>query len=278
LFEKKRNLMNQDPIKTKSVSVPGIGFGTYKLTGHEAIDAVEFALGVGYRHIDTARFYDNEIEIGRAVKNSGLTRESVFITTKIFPNDFRRLEEATEDSLRKLKSDYVDLLLLHWPSDDESNKIAVDALNEVVNKGLTKSIGVSNFNIEKLSKAIARAPIICNQVEYHPYISQEKMLAFLKEHNMIMTAYSPLAKGKVVKDWIIMELAGNYDKTVSQVVIRWLYQQGNIAVIPKASSKERINENFDIFDFELLDEDMRIISGLSMNHRITNPGWSPIWD
>jgi 2,5-diketo-D-gluconate reductase B len=270
--------MDQDPIKTKSAEVPDIGFGTYKLTGPQAIIAVEYALGVGYRHIDTARFYENEAEIGKAVKNSSLARESVFITTKIFPNDFRRLVKATEESLQNLKMDYVDLLLLHWPSDDESNKIAVDSLNEVLNKGLTKSIGVSNFNIDKLSKAMERAPIICNQVEYHPYISQEKMLAFLNEHNLLLTAYSPLAKGKVVRDWIIMELAGNYGKTVSQVVIRWLLQQGNIAVIPKATSKERIKENFDIYDFELIDEDMRIISGLSTNHRITNPAWSPIWD
>jgi 2,5-diketo-D-gluconate reductase B len=270
--------MVQDKITLKSLTVPSIGFGTYKLTGHEAIKAVEYAIGIGYRHIDTAQFYNNEEEVGKAVRNSGIGRNNLFITTKIFPSEFRNLIKATEESLRRFKMDQVDLLLLHWPADDETNKIAVDLLNEAMNKGYTKSVGVSNFNIKKLSEAMAQAPIVCNQVEYHPYISQQKMLTYLKEHQMFLTAYSPLAKGKVIKDETLSDLAVKYNRTNSQIVLRWLLQQGDIAVIPKASSNNRIKENLNIFEFELSDEDIMVISSLNDDHRITNSAWSPQWD
>ena len=270
--------MVQDTIITKSVSVPCVGFGTYKLTGETCRKAVEEALQFGYRHIDTAQFYKNEEEIGKAVRNSGLSRDKVFITTKIFPTDFNRMIPAVEDSLMRLKMDRVDLLLLHWPSDDRTNSIAIDGLNEALKKGYTKSIGVSNFNIEKLKIALKQAPIICNQVEYHPYIAQQKLLTFMKNNCMFMTAYSPLAKGKVFNDTFLGELARKYNRTVGQVVLRWLLQQGDISVIPKASSAERIKENLNIFDFELSNEDMNKISGLSGDQRITNSAWSPVWD
>ena len=270
--------MALDKIITKKVTVPTVGFGTYKLTGQACLKAVDEALQVGYRHIDTAQFYNNEDEVGLAVKNSGLFRGNIFITTKVFPTDFNRILEVTKESLKKLKTDYVDLLLLHWPSDDKTNRIAIDGLNDALNKGYAKSIGVSNFNIEKLSIAMEHAPVVCNQVEYHPYISQEKLLTFMKAHGLIMTAYSPLAKGRVIKEGILLELAAKHNKSISQVVLRWLLQQGNISVIPKASSFERIKENLNIFDFGLSDKDMEVISDLSGDHRITNSVWSPKWD
>jgi 2,5-diketo-D-gluconate reductase B len=270
--------MVPDKIITKSVTVPTVGFGTYKLTGEACLKAVDEALQVGYRHIDTAQFYKNEDEVGLAVKNSGIFRGNIFITTKVFPTDFNRIIKVMEGSLKKLKTDYVDLLLLHWPSDDKTNRIAIDGLNDALNKGYAKSIGVSNFNIEKLSMALERAPVVCNQVEYHPYISQEKLLKFMKDHGLFMTAYSPLAKGRVIREGILLELAAKHNKTVSQVVLRWLLQQGNISVIPKASSLERIKENLNVFDFGLSDKDMEVISGLNGEHRITNSIWSPKWD
>jgi len=270
--------MVSDKITTKSVEVPAIGFGTYRLTGREAIKSIDDALQIGYSHIDTAQVYENEAEVGTAIQNSGISRAEIFITTKVFPTNFKRLIKAVEESLKKLKTDHVDLLLLHWPSDDEANKQAVDFLNEALNKGYTKSIGVSNFNLDQLSKAIAQAPVICNQVEYHPYISQQNMLTYLRENNMFLTAYSPLAKGKVIKDATLQELAVKYKRTTSQVALRWLIQQGDIAVIPKASSTERIKENLNIFDFALSDEDMNVIFNLSNNHRITDPAWAPKWD
>ena len=270
--------MVSDKIKTQSVEVPTIGFGTYRLTGSEGIKAIENALQIGYRHFDTAQVYDNEVEVGIAIKNSGINRSEIFITTKVFPPNFTRLITAVEESLKKLKTDHVDLLLLHWPSEDETNMRGIDYLNEAIKKGYTKSIGVSNFNLDQIFKAVAQAPIICNQVEYHPYISQQKMLTYLRKENMFLSAYSPLAKGKVLKDAILQELAFKYKRTTSQVTLRWLIQQGDIAVIPKASSAERIKENLNIFDFALSEEDMGVIYSLSDNHRITNPAWAPKWD
>jgi diketogulonate reductase-like aldo/keto reductase len=270
--------MALEVIISKTINVPCVGFGTYKLTGETCIKVVEEALQFGYRHIDTAQYYNNEEAIGTAVKNSSLDRDKVFITTKIFPTDFSRMIPAVEDSLRRLQMDRVDLLLLHWPSDDKTNSIAIEGLNQALNKGYTKSIGVSNFNIEKLKKALKEAPIICNQVEYHPYIAQQKLLTFMKKNVMFMTAYSPLAKGRVFKDAVLENLARKYNRTIGQVVLRWLLQQGDISVIPKASSAEKIKENLNIFDFVLASEDMKVISCLSGDNRITNSKWSPEWD
>jgi 2,5-diketo-D-gluconate reductase B len=263
-------------IQKKTIKVPVVGLGTYKLKGQQGTKAVDYALQIGYRHIDTAQFYDNEEEVGNAVRSSGIDRNDVFITTKVFPQDFKRLVKATEASLRKLKSDYVDLLLLHWPADENSNKIAVDSLNEVLGKGYAKNVGVSNFSTGQLSKAMEVAPVVTNQVEYHPYLSQEKMLSFLKKHDMFLTAYSPLALGKVATDSKLKGLARIYNKSVCQVVLRWLLQLGDVCVIPKSSSFERIEENLDIFDFSLSDEDMKTISGMSNGHRFTNSAWSPL--
>jgi 2,5-diketo-D-gluconate reductase B len=255
--------MSTDTIIKRSITIPKVGIGTYQLTGSDGQKSIENALQIGYRHIDTAQFYRNEEEVGNAIWNSGIGRENVFLTTKIWPSDFHRLIEAVENSLRKLKTGYLDLLLLHWPSDDEANKKAVDNLNKTLSKGYSKSIGVSNFNISQLDAAIARAPVICNQVEYHPFLSQQKMLTHIKEQDMFLTAYSPLALGKVAKNTLLMEIARRYKKTASQVTLRWLIQQGDVAVIPKASSAERRKQNLDIFDFELSKEDMAAIFTLS---------------
>jgi len=261
-----------------SVSIPKVGLGTYKLTGYEGIKSIEDALQIGYRHIDTAQVYNNEQETGKAVRNSKIGREKIFITTKVWPSDFNNLLSIVEESLSKLKTDYVDLLLLHWPSDEESNKIGVEYLNAALHKGYTKSVGVSNFNLDQLAIALAQAPIICNQVEYHPFLSQQKMLTYLRQQNMFLTAYSPLALGKVVKDETLQQIAKKYKKTSSQVALRWLIQQGDIAVIPKASSSERRKENLNIFDFELAPNDMMAIFELDKSHRLGNPSWAPKWD
>ena len=172
--------MSQDFITIGSIKIPKLGFGTYQLTGGEGIKSIEEALALGYRHIDTAQSYHNEEEVGKAIMSSGVKREQLFITTKVWPSDFKRLLPAVTESLKKLNVDFVDLLLLHWPSDDESNKTAIKHLNEALHKGFTRSIGVSNFNLKQLSYALSQAPVICNQVEYHPFLSQRKMLEFLE--------------------------------------------------------------------------------------------------
>jgi 2,5-diketo-D-gluconate reductase B len=262
---------------TATVKIPTVGLGTYQLTGNDGIKSIEDALQIGYRHIDTAQSYGNEEEVGKAIKNSGVNRNDIFITTKVMPADFKRLTTTVENSLKKLQTDYADLILLHWPSDDEANKKGLELLNNVLQKGYTKSIGVSNFNVDQLSKAVEQAPVICNQVEYHPYLSQKAMLAYLKEHSMFLTAYSPLAIGKVFKDVKLQAIAEKYKKSISQIVLRWLVQQEDIVVIPKASTKERRIDNLNIFDFELSTEDMNTIFK-SKKARLVDPAWAPKWD
>lgn len=270
--------MTSDTITKKSMTIPKIGLGTYKITGNEGMKSIQNALEIGYRHIDTARMYENEGEVGQAIQNSSVDRESVFITTKIWPSDFRQLIAKTEDSLKQLKTDRIDLLLLHWPSDTESNKIGTDLLHEAWEKGYAKNIGVSNFNIDQLKQARSQAAIVCNQVEYQPYLSQEKMLDYLRSEDMFLTAYRPLAMGKVMDDQVLLEIASNHNKTISQVVLRWLIQQDDIVMIPKSFSAERQKENLHVFDFELSAEEMNRIFKLSRNERLTNPEQAPKWD
>jgi 2,5-diketo-D-gluconate reductase B len=270
--------MASDTITINSINIPKVGFGTYKLTGTDGQKAIEEALQMGYRHIDTAQMYKNEEEVGKAIANSGISRDEIFITTKIWPTDFGNVVAAVEDSLRKLKVDRVDLLLLHWPSDDESNKMATAALDDVLKNEYSRSVGVSNFNLDQLEKARLAAPIICNQVEYHPYLSQKKMLFYLHEYKMFLTAYRPLAIGKVAKDEILITIGRKHNKSAGQVALRWMVQQEDVAVIPKASSKKHIAGNLHIFDFELDAEDMTAIFALARNERITEPQLGAKWD
>jgi 2,5-diketo-D-gluconate reductase B len=270
--------MNDETISIRSLNVPKVGFGTYKLTGSDGAKAIEEALQTGYRHIDTAQEYENEAEVCKAIQNSGISRDKIFITTKIWPSNFKTLVSNTEESLKKLGTDHVDLLLLHWPADDEANKAGLDHLKAALDKGYTRSIGVSNFNMDQLGKAIAQAPVVCNQLEYHPFISQDKQIALLKEHDMFLTAYRPLAMGEVVKNIILKEIAARYKKSPAQIALRWLVQQGDIAAIPKASSPERMKENLHIFDFELTQADIDAIFKLHKGLRLTDPDWAPRWD
>jgi 2,5-diketo-D-gluconate reductase B len=270
--------MDTETIPIRSLNVPKVGFGTYKLTGSSGAKSIEDALRIGYRHIDTAQMYENEEEVGKAIKASGIDRDKIFITTKVWPSHFKTLVHHVEDSLKKLGTGHVDLLLLHWPSDEQANKTGLHHLNEALHKGYTKSIGVSNFTVPQLTQAVSQAPLVCNQLEYHPFLSQQKEIRFLKSHQMFLTAYRPLAMGEVAKNTTLQDIAAAYKKTPSQVALRWLVQQGDIAVIPKASSTERITENLDIFDFELSAEDMERIFALEKDKRMTDPGWAPKWD
>jgi 2,5-diketo-D-gluconate reductase B len=277
-FGAKHRLMSLDTITINSINIPRIGFGTYKLTGADGQKAIEEALAIGYRHLDTARMYKNEEEVGKAIANSGIAREDIFITTKVWPTEFSNVVAAAEDSLRKLKVDRVDLLLLHWPSDPESNKTAVAALNDIVRNGYARSVGVSNFNIEQLELARPEAPIICNQVEYHPYLSQAKLLAYLREYDMFLAAYRPLAIGKVATDETLLAIGDKYKKSAGQVTLRWMMQQDSVVALPKSSHKDRIIENLDIFDFELSEEEMTAINALARHERVTEQQLGAKWD
>ena len=270
--------MSSQFIDKKNIHIPKIGLGTYKMTGKEGQDAIQNAIEVGYRHIDTARMYENETEVGQAIKNSSVDRSNIFITTKIWPTDFDLVVQKTEDSLRQLKTDHVDLLLLHWPSTDEMNDRAADSLNELLHKQYAKAVGVSNFNIEQVGNALQRAPIVCNQVEYHPHLSQEKLLNFLYDNDLFLTAYRPLMMGKIMDDAQLLSLAKEHDKTVSQIVLRWMMQQKDIAVIPKSSNSGRQIENLNVFDFELSKAEMQLIHQLNCGERTTDPEMAPVWD
>lgn len=250
-------------IQKQQVPVPGLG--TYQLTGKEGEQTIAHAIALGYRHIDSAHYYRNEEAVGNATKKSGVERTQFFITTKVWPTDFtaKKFIPSVEESLRKLKSDYIDLLLLHWPGEDDANERGVDCLLDCLHKKYTRLIGVSNFNITQLEKARRHAPIFCNQVEYHPYINQREMLNYVQKHDLLMTAYTPLARGKVSKDKTLISLAEKYGKTSTQIALRWLVQQKNVCPIPKGGSEKHLLENLQLFDFQLSDDDMQTIYALN---------------
>lgn len=270
----------QKHIKIGKEKIPALGFGTFRLGGQDCLDGAADALDIGYRHLDTAQMYKNEEFVGEAIERSGIQRDEIFLTTKVTPDNMAKEKfiPSVEESLKKLRTDHVDLLLIHWPSHDEANKEAIHELTLAKEKGYARLIGVSNFTLRQLKSAKELAEISCNQVEYHPYLGQEKILSFIHENNMFLTAYSPLGVGKILKDEIIISLSEKYGHSPAQIVLRWHIQQENVAAIPKASDRKHRKDNFEIFDFELSDDDMQTIFDLDQKNRIVNPPWSPEWD
>ncbi|MDX1655571.1 MAG: aldo/keto reductase, partial [Candidatus Competibacteraceae bacterium] len=210
-------------------------------------------------------------------------REDVFLTTKVWMDKvgYDQTKRSTEESLGKLKTDYVDLLLIHWPSDEAPLEETLEAMAALRQEGRARFIGVSNFNVALLKKTVEelKADMLCNQVEYHPYLSQQPVLDYLRAHDMFLTAYSPIARGKTAKDDTLKAIGDQYGKSPVQVALRWLIQQDRVAAIPKASSREHCRANFEIFDFELSDEQMGRISALARpDGRLIDPSWAPRWD
>jgi len=269
-----------ETIEVQGTSVPLLGFGTWQIEGSDATEAVRDALEIGYRQIDTARIYGNEAEVGAGIAGSGVDRADIFLTTKIFKGDFapEALREAAEDSLRSLKTDYVDLLLLHWPDDSvplEQTLAAMVALREA---GKIRQLGVSNFPTALLGEALQHAPVFCDQVEYHPFLEQERLLDLARERDVLVTAYSPLAHGRVPHDGTLSEIGEAHGKTAGQVALRWLLDQPGVSPIPKASSHERRLENFQVFDFELSEEERARIDALPKDDRQIDPDFGPDWE
>ncbi|NHK29357.1 aldo/keto reductase [Parvularcula flava] len=262
--------------------IPRLGFGTWKLKGDDAIDAVKIALDTGYRHIDTAAIYENEKEVGLALKEGGVAREDIFLTTKIWNDDIERsrIADAADRSLDHLGTDYVDLLLLHWPMTSRPIADQVQELAEVKKAGKARAIGISNYNASQLTEALDACPdLACLQAEYHPELDQDPILNVVRNADMLFTAYSPLGRGDSLKHQVVKDIAEAHGKAPGQVVLRWMIQQPNVAAIPKATSREHIEENFDIFDFELTDEEMKKIFALvEPDGRIIDPDWAPQWD
>jgi len=267
-------------ITVRGTAVPRLGFGTWQITGPDAEEAVRDALEIGYRQIDTARAYDNEREVGAGLAASGVPREEIFLTTKIWLDDFEpaRLKRAAEDSLRALGTEYLDLLLLHWPSRDVPMERSLQAMDELREAGRIRQLGVSNFPAGMLARALEVAPVFCDQVEYHPFLGQERLLGLVRERDVLLTAYSPLAHGRVPADPTLTEIGEAHGKTAGQVALRWLLDQPLVSPIPKASSHERRVENFDVLDFALSDEERARIDALPKDRRGANPEFAPDWD
>lgn len=270
-------------ITLKNSKIPSLGLGTWKLEGKACVESVANAIDIGYRHIDTAQIYMNEHEVGEAIAATGIARNQLFITTKVWVDNVapEALKDSVEESLKKLKTDYVDMLLLHWPVNAIPLHKQIRALQAVQDWGMTKLIGVSNYPVALLQKIIddTDAEITNNQVEYHPYLSQASLISFMRRHNMALTAYCPLARGTINTDPVILEIAAKHGKTASQVGLRWLIQQDQVMAIPKASGLQHLRDNFNIFDFALSSEDMaRIFALANPKGRLVNPDWGPEWD
>jgi diketogulonate reductase-like aldo/keto reductase len=256
-------------------SIPAIGFGTSPMTGGMSADTVLTALKAGYRHIDTGRKYGTEGAVGEAMRASGLKRDDVFVVTKVShenlrPADFAR---SVDESLKALKLDTIDLLMIHWPNPEIPLDIAMPSLAKAKREGLARHIGVANFNTTLLDQAVKLCdePLSVLQAEYHPYLDQTKLLAGVRRHGLVFVAHCPLARGRLFADPVLLDIAKTRDRSVAQVALRWLIQQ-NVVPIPFSSKPERIADNFNVFDFALTDDEMKRIAALKRpNGRIANP-------
>lgn len=262
--------------------IPALGFGTYPLLGDEAVRAVSMALELGFRHIDSAQMYGNETQVGRAIASSGIPRGELFIVTKVDPSNLGvgRFAGSVARSVEELGT-VPDLLLIHWPPADSPIDGPVERLIEEQRKGMARLIGVSNFNTAMMRRAqdLAKGALICNQVEFHPLLDQARLLATARELGMVLTAYSPLARGKAMETAAVREIARRYGCPASAVVLRWIIQQG-VAAIPMTSKRINAEANLAALDINLSDEEMAAISVLNMQHeRVINPSWmAGRWD
>ncbi len=269
-------------IDVGSERIPALGFGTFQLHGQNCVDAVKDAISIGYRHIDTAGMYHNETETGEGIKASDIARNELFVTTKLWTDSLApdAVRKTTEHSLQQLQTDYLDLLLIHWPSSSVPLEDTLGAMHRLREEGKVRFLGVSNFTIAWLKEVDKTGiPVITNQVECHVLLSQEKLLNYMREKSMFLTAYSPLAKGRLVNHPVLDDIGRKHGKTSTQVALRWLIQQDDVAAIPKASDQEKRRKNMAIFDFELDSEDLEKIDALEKNRRFVDfPGLSPEWD
>jgi 2,5-diketo-D-gluconate reductase A len=253
-------------------TIPQLGFGVFLIPPAETARAVRTALEAGYCHVDTAQMYRNEAEVARGIADAGMDREQVFITTKV-DNNRHGLEESrksVEESLRRLGSDYVDLLLIHWPQPSRDEYVETwDGLVRCREQGKAVSVGVSNFQVphlERIAEATGVVPAI-NQIELHPKLGQPRLQDYHREHGIATEAWSPIARGAVLDEPVVTSIASTYGKTAAQVVLRWHLQRGNV-VFPKSVTPSRIAENIDIFDFELADDDLTAIDAMDAGERL----------
>lgn len=273
-----------DSTASHPFTMPMLGTGTFRLKDQAAFDAVLMALEEGSRHLDTAQIYGNEAAVGEAIKASGVPRSELFITTKVWTENLaaNRFEASVSDSLTALQTQYVDLLLIHWPLKDEHVPMAdyLMSLKTMLDKGFTRRIGVSNFTNAQLSQAIeilGEGVIFTNQVEVHPYLVNAKVTEFCKQHNILVTGYMPFAYGAVLQDELITQIAKKHGVTTAQTILAWLRQQG-FATIPSSTKREHVRSNLAAAKLMLSAAEIEAISGLDRNHRVANPDFAPHWD
>jgi 2,5-diketo-D-gluconate reductase B len=271
-----------DYLQTQGIRLPRLGLGTYRMQGDVCRAAVESALGLGYRHIDTAEMYGNEDAIGAAIAASDIKRGDLHVTTKVWnenlaPDAIRR---AFDTSLKKLKLDHVDLYLVHWPAKNMNLPAMFETLLKLKQEGRTRAIGVANFNVGLLKTVVEeiKAPIACNQIEYHVMLDQTPVRKYLAAKSIPLVAYCPLAQGRAASDETLMAVGRKHNASAAQVALKWLLDQDGVAAIPKASRAESQQANLDALKLTLDDEDRKAIASLPKNQRLVNPGFAPAWD
>lgn len=259
---------NQESVKLNNGNyIPSIGFGTSLITGDECVKVIKMAIDTGYRHIDTASVYKNEIEIGNAIKMSNINREELFITSKVWKNSmgYENTLKSLNNTLKNLDLEYVDLFLIHWPKNND-NKLNIEtwkALEKIYKEGKAKNIGVSNFLKKHLEVILDNSDIIpaVNQIEFHPGLIREETIEFCKKNNIVVEAWAPLGKGKMLNNEALINIAGKYNKSVAQLCLKWCLQN-EVIPLPKSEKEERMRQNLDLFDFEISKEDMDTINNM----------------
>src|SRR5437660_2246215 len=269
-------------LKTQGISLPRLGLGTYRLQGDGCRAAVESALGLGYRHIDTAEMYANEEAIGAAIAASGVARKDLHVTTKVWNENLApaAMRRAFDNSLKKLRIDQVDLYLVHWPAPNMNLPVMFETLMKLKEEGRTRAIGVANFNVALLRTVVEeiKAPIACNQIEYHVMLDQTRIRQYLAAKSIPLVAYCPLAQGRAASDETLVAIGREHGSTAAQVALKWLLDQDGVAAIPKASRAESQQANLDALKLKLDDEDREAIAALPKDKRFVNPGFAPAWD
>jgi diketogulonate reductase-like aldo/keto reductase len=264
--------------------IPSLGYGTYGMQRNDMLRMIPHVLRAGFRHIDTAQMYGNEAEVGEGWVASGVSRQEIFITTKVWVANYHaaRFERSVDESLYELRTDYIDLLLLHWPSSTVPLADQIGALNAVQTAGKVRHIGVSNFNARLMLEAarLSAVPLVTNQFEYHPYLGQSYLIAQTRRAGLAVTGYCGMAIGRVLSDPVLQAIAQRYHRSVAQVVLRWLVQQDGVVALSRTLHEERATQNLEIFDFSLDGEDMAAIHALAEpGSRIVDPpGLAPLWD
>jgi 2,5-diketo-D-gluconate reductase B len=269
-------------LQSQGIRLPRLGLGTFRMQGDACRAAVESALALGYRHIDTAEMYGNEDAIGVALASARLARQDLHVTTKVWNDNLapEAIRRAFDASLKKLRLDHIDLYLVHWPARGMNLPAIFETLMKLKESGRTRAIGVANFNIALLKTVVEeiKAPIACNQVEYHVMLDQTPLRKYLAAKSIPLVAYCPLAQGRAASNETLIAIGRKHGATAAQVALKWLLDQDGVVAIPKASRKESQRANLDALNVGLDDEDRRAIAGLPKDKRCVDPGFAPAWD